>query len=109
MQKQSGHKDFEEMSSKEKFAYLDQQKKAFDKYYKEQWALTKKAILKSAFAEEAERSKKKKGKKGKKAEEPEPTIEEAPVIPETPIEQPVETPEIEEAPVSEVEEKEGEE
>ena len=109
LQKQSGHKDFEEMSSKEKFAYLDQQKKAFDKYYKEQWALTKKAILKSAFAEEAERSKKKKGKKGKKAEEPEPTIEEAPVIPETPIEQPVETPEIEEAPVSEVEEKEGEE
>ena len=109
LQKQSGHKDFEEMSSKEKFAYLDQQKKAFDKYYKEQWALTKKAILKSAFAEEAERSKKKKGKKGKEAEEPEPTIEEAPVIPETPIEQPVETPEIEEAPVSEAEEKEGEE
>ncbi len=77
LQKQSGHTDFEEMSSKEKFDYLEKQKKAFEKYYKEQWALAKKAIMKEALAQEAERSKKKKDKKGKKEEPlPEPVAEE---------------------------------
>ena len=104
LQKQAGHKDFEEMSSKEKFEYLEQQKKAFEKYYKEQWALTKKVIMKNALAEEAERGKKKKEKKGKKEEplpEPEAVQEEAPLTPEeTPApeaEKPIEEP----APVEE--------
>ncbi len=104
--KQHGHKDFEEMSSREKFEYLDAQKKAFDKYYKEQWALTKKAIMKNAFAEEAARGKKKKDKKGKKGE---PEVEQTPVVPETQVE---EKPADAEAPAPEApseEPKEGEE
>ena len=47
---QSGKSDFEAMTTKEKFAYLDAQKAAFDKYYKKQWALTKAAIRKEILS-----------------------------------------------------------
>lgn len=64
-QQRAGKKDFEAMTSKEKFAYLDAQKKAFDAYCKEQWALTKKAIREEAFATHGPKKKEKKKKGGK--------------------------------------------
>ena len=64
-EKSSGKKNFEEMSSREKFSYLDAQKKAFDSYYKAQWALAKKAIRKEAFSAPDPKKKKKKEKKVK--------------------------------------------
>ena len=64
MQQRQGKSDFENMTSKEKFAYLDAQKKAFDAYYKKQWSLTKKAIMKEAFSAPDPKAKKKKKKGG---------------------------------------------
>ena len=84
-----GQKDFEAMTSKEKFAYLDAQKKAFDAYYKKQWSLTKKAILKEALSAPDPKKKNKKGKGF--VEESKPLSEETeaikPTEPDTPNEE----------------------
>ena len=101
LQIRTGKKDFEHMTSREKYRYLEKQKKAFDKYCEDQWALTKKAIMKNAISEEKERIKSKKHKKkDKKAKEElpqeelqgeapiqrEPTLSSAPLEEKQPIE-----------------------
>ena len=64
---QSGKKDLEEMSSKELFATLEEQKKAFDAYYKKQWSLAKKRIREESL--KAPDPKKKKKKRGEEDEQ----------------------------------------